>query len=122
VIGRLIERPVHILATGGGAFIDPTTRALMKGRVVTVWLRAELDLLVARTARRSNRPLLKQGEPREILARLISARYPIYAEADLTVDSEDSPLDEMVERVLAAVERHVGRELIRHPAVTEPKP
>jgi len=122
VIARLIERPVHILATGGGAFIDPTTRALMRGRVFTIWLRAELDLLVARTARRSNRPLLKQGEPREILARLIEARYPIYAEADLIIDSEDGPLDETVEHVLVAIERHVGRVLAKHPPLPEAKP
>jgi shikimate kinase len=112
VIGRLLERPVHILATGGGAFIDPVTRALMRGRVITVWLRAELEVLVGRTARRNNRPLLKQGEPpREVLDRLITLRYPIYAQADLTVDSEDCPLEEMVDRVLAAVERHLGRTL-----------
>jgi shikimate kinase len=115
VIARLLEQPVHILATGGGAFIDPTTRALMRGRVTTVWLRAELDLLVARTARRTNRPLLKHGDPREILARLMAVRYPIYAEADLTIDSVDGSLEETVERVLAGLERHIGQELTKAP-------
>ena len=119
VIARLIEQPVHILATGGGAFIDGTTRTLLRERSMTVWLRADLDLLVARTARRNNRPLLKQGDPREILARLIAIRYPIYQEADLIVDSEDCPLDEMVERVQAAIERHIGRVLSRHPPLAE---
>ncbi len=114
VIARLLTEPVHILATGGGAFIDAETRALMRQRALSVWLRADLDLLVARTARRTNRPLLKQGDPREVLARLIERRYPIYAEADLIVDSEDGPLEEMVERVLLAIERHIGRDLTRH--------
>jgi shikimate kinase len=119
VIGRLLERPVQILAAGGGAFVDPITRALMRGRVISVWLRAELEVLVARTARRNNRPLLKQGEaPRDVLDRLITLRNPIYAEADLTVDSVDCPLEEMVDRVLAALERHLGRTL----ATTAPLP
>jgi shikimate kinase len=114
VIARLLTDPVHILATGGGAFVDPDTRALMRGRAVSVWLRADLELLLSRTARRSNRPLLKQGDPREVLARLIECRYPVYAEADIVVDSEDGPLDEMVERVLLAVEGYFGRTLVRH--------
>ena len=119
VIARLLADPVHILATGGGAFIDPDTRALMRGRALSVWLRADLDLLVARTARRTNRPLLKQGDPREVLAGLIERRYPVYAEADLVVDSEDGPLEDMVERVLLAIERHFGREFVRHAIVPD---
>ncbi len=119
VIGRLLERPVHILATGGGAFIDRVTRSLMRERVFSIWLRAELDLLVARTARRTNRPLLKHGDPREILANLMAVRYPIYAEADLTIDSEDGALDEMVERVLVAIESRLGNALPRHCAPAE---
>ena len=129
VIARLLTEPVHILATGGGAFVDPDTRLLMRGRAISIWLRAGLDLLVARTSRRTNRPLLKQGDPREILARLIDRRYPIYAEADIIVDSEDGPLEEMVERVLLAIERHIGRDLVRHavsadlhPDTTKAKP
>ncbi len=120
VIARLLTEPVQILATGGGAFIDPETRALMRGRALSIWLRAELDVLLARTARRTNRPLLKQGDPREILGRLMATRYPLYAEADLIVDSEEGPLDEMVERVLLAIERHLGRELVKHPVPPDP--
>ena len=121
VIARLLERPVHILATGGGAFIDQTTRALMRQRAISVWLRADLEVLVARTARRNNRPLLKQGDPRDVLAHLIKLRYPIYAEADLTIDSEDTPLDDMVERVLVALETHLGQPLLWRPAAVEPQ-
>ena len=87
VIARLLNGPVHILATGGGAFIDPETRSLMRDKALSIWLRADLDLLVARTARRTNRPLLKQGDPREVLAQLIERRYPVYEKADLIVDS-----------------------------------
>ncbi len=103
VIARLLNEPPQVLATGGGAFMDPATRALMRARAVTVWLRADLELMLARVARRNNRPLLKTGEPRAVLERLIAARYPIYAEADIAVDSVDGPPEATVERVLAAL-------------------
>ncbi|CAK0757048.1 Shikimate kinase [uncultured Gammaproteobacteria bacterium] len=106
VITRLItEQPVHVLATGGGAFMDTGLRDLFKAKTITVWLRAGLDTLVARTARRATRPLLKQGDPREILAELIERRYPVYTEADLTIDSDDGSVEQTVDRVLAALER-----------------
>jgi shikimate kinase len=109
VIGRLLQdNPPHILATGGGAYMDPETRALIRDHGISLWLRAELDVLLARTSRRNNRPLLKQGNPREILGRLIDLRHPVYAEADITVDSIDAPPEETVERVLRALEAHPG--------------
>nr|WP_156927037.1 shikimate kinase [Azospirillum halopraeferens] len=112
VIARLLtETPVHVLATGGGAFMDPGTRALVRERGVSVWLRAELEVLLARTGRRGNRPLLKQGNPREILERLMTLRYPVYAEADLTVQSDENPPEYTVERVLEALEGHFGHPL-----------
>jgi shikimate kinase len=107
VIARLLQRPAHVLSTGGGAFMDAGTRSLIAGHAVSVWLRAELDLLVARTARRDNRPLLKQGNPREVLQRLMEARHPVYAQADITVDSDDRPPEETVERVVAALQSHL---------------
>ncbi len=103
VIARLLDQPPHVLSTGGGAFMDLATRALIRERGLSVWLRADLDILVARTAKRDHRPLLKTGEPREILARLMDARYPVYAEADVTVDSDNRPPDETAERVVRAV-------------------
>ena len=109
VIARLLSEPPHVLATGGGAFMDPATRALLRERAVTVWLRADLELMLARVARRNNRPLLKAGEPRAVLERLIAARYPVYAEADITVDSDDSPPEAMVERVMAALRGHLSQ-------------
>ena len=103
VISRLLDDAPQVLATGGGAYINAATRALIHERGVAVWLRGDLDLLVKRTARRDNRPLLKQGEPREILKRLMDERYPIYAEADITVDSVDGPPEVTLERVIAAL-------------------
>lgn len=105
VIARLLERPVHVLASGGGAFIDPQTRENIRRRALSLWLRADLDLLVARVGRRENRPLLKGGDPRAILADLIETRHPIYAEADLVVDSLDGPPELTLARVLAELQR-----------------
>lgn len=103
VIGRLLDEGVHVLATGGGAFMDPQTRALIGRRAVSVWLRADLDTLVARVARRNNRPLLKAGDPRAILGALIEQRYPIYREADVTIDSSDAAPEATVTRVVTAL-------------------
>ncbi|QJE74024.1 shikimate kinase [Aerophototrophica crusticola] len=107
VIARLLDQPVQVLSTGGGAFMDPITRALIRDKGLSVWLRADLDLLVHRTARRDHRPLLRQGDPREVLRSLMEKRYPVYAEADLTVDSDDSPPDVTTDRVVAALRDHL---------------
>jgi shikimate kinase len=103
VIARLLAQPTHILATGGGAFMDPSTRAAIRRRGVSVWLRADLDVLMARVSRRNNRPLLKEPDPRAIMAGLIERRYPIYAEADVVVDSNEGPPDQTATRVIAAL-------------------
>ena len=103
VIARLLAQPVHVLATGGGAFMDPATRELVARRGVSLWLRADLDVLVSRVLRRSNRPLLKQGDPRVILAELIERRYPLYAEADVVVDSGEGSPEATVTRAIAAL-------------------
>ena len=108
VIARLLESPPHVLATGGGAFMDPSTRALIRARTVSIWLRADIELMLARIGRRSNRPLLKRGDPRAVLEQLMAQRYPIYAEADLTVDSIDGPPEATLERVLAALATQLG--------------
>ena len=103
VIARLLMQPVHVLATGGGAFMDPATREAIARRGVSVWLRADLDVLFARVSRRTNRPLLQHPDPRTVLAELIERRYPVYAEADITVDSGDGPPDLTATRVIAAL-------------------
>jgi len=103
VIARLLAGPPQVLATGGGALMDPGTRALIRDQAVSVWLRAELEVLVRRTGRRNNRPLLKTGDPRAILQRLMDERYPRYAEADVVVDTDDGPPEDTVARVLDAL-------------------
>jgi shikimate kinase len=103
VIDRLLGEPPHVLATGGGAFIDPETRAHMKDCAVSVWIKAPVDVLLARVQRKDDRPLLKAGNPREILERLLTERAPIYAEADFTVESENGPHADTVERIVAAL-------------------
>ena len=87
VISRLLDEPPHVLSTGGGAYMDPETRAMMRQHAITVWLRADLEVLYDRVRKRTHRPLLRQGDPKDILARLMSQRYPVYAEADLVVES-----------------------------------
>ena len=100
VIARLLTQPTMVLATGGGAFMDPETRKVIRERATSVWLRADADLLLRRTSRRNNRPLLKRGDPREILNDLIEKRYPVYAEADVVVDSVDGPPEMTLARVI----------------------
>jgi shikimate kinase len=105
VVARLLRQPPLVLALGGGAFIDPETRRRVKEAAVSVWLRADLDTLVARTARkRGTRPLLQTGDPKDILARLMRERYPIYAEADHVVDTAAEPHEMVVAQVLALVQ------------------
>ena len=103
VIARLLAQPVHVLATGGGAFVDAGTRALVARRGVSVWLRADLDVLAARVARRSNRPLLQAGDSRAVLAELIERRSPFYTQADLVIDSGEGPVELTTNRVIAAL-------------------
>ena len=103
VIARLLEEAPHVLATGGGAFIDSDTRARIKEKAMSVWLKAPIDLLLARTKRRDTRPLLKNGDPRQTIERLLVEREPVYALADLTIDSGDGPHQIAVERILEAL-------------------
>jgi shikimate kinase len=109
VIARLMTEPTMVLATGGGAFMDPETRRLIRAHATSVWLRADVDLLLRRTSRRSNRPLLKRGDPRGILKKLIDERYPIYAEADVVVDSVDGPPEMTLGRVLDGLRRRYAQ-------------
>lgn len=104
VIQRLLAGPRHVLATGGGAFMDPQTRALVAARGISIWLKADLDLLVDRVSRRDTRPLLKGKNAREVLRSLIETRYPVYATADLTVESTDDPHTSTVQSIVEALE------------------
>jgi len=103
VIARLLQGPPHVLATGGGAFMNDETRALVRAHGTSVWLRADLDVLMRRVEKRDNRPLLKQGDPRATMERLMAERYPIYGEADLVVDSNNGPHASAVTSVIRAL-------------------
>ena len=103
VIARLLGGPIGVLATGGGAFMDAETRARIKRRAISVWLKADLETLVERVSRRGHRPLLRNGDPREVLARLMAQRDPAYAEADITVETGHAPAAATVERVIEAL-------------------
>lgn len=103
VIARLLREDAMVLGTGGGAFMNPETRALVKEAAVSVWIKADFELLFARVSRRSNRPLLKTANPRETLKALIEARYPTYAEADVTVVSRDVPQEQVASDVINAL-------------------
>jgi shikimate kinase len=103
VIARLLSSGPQVLATGGGAFINPDTRAKIRERGVSIWLRAELHVLMRRVSKRDTRPLLKSGDPEATMRDLMNNRYPIYAEADITVESRDVPHDVIVNEIIAAL-------------------
>lgn len=110
VIARLIEdgtgrdRP-GVIATGGGAFVDPSTRALILDKATAVWLDAEIDTLVARVSRRSHRPLLTGRDPRAVLTELMAVRRPCYAEAPIRIISGQGPHEDSVTAILEALDR-----------------
>jgi 3-dehydroquinate synthase len=108
VIARLLRDPDIVLGTGGGAFINPETRALVKSDAVSVWIKADFELLFSRVSRRSNRPLLKTANPRETLRQLIETRYPTYAEADVTIVSQDVPQDVVANEIIDALLAFLG--------------
>lgn len=103
VVARLLEHGPCVMASGGGAFIDEASREQIRALATSVWLRADLDTLVGRTSRRDHRPLLQGRNHREVLAKLMTERHPVYALADVVVDSGDRPHDEMVEAIVAAL-------------------
>jgi len=108
VIARMLDAEPHVLATGGGAFINPVTRMIMKEKAISIWLKAPLDVLMKRVERRDHRPLLKEDDPRAVMQRLMDERYPIYAEADLTIESANGPHNTAVREIIDALKLHVG--------------
>jgi shikimate kinase len=108
VIARLLEHGPQVLATGGGSFMNPDTRAAIRRNGVSVWLKAEFEVLVRRVRRRSaDRPML-QGDPAERLRHLMAERYPVYAEADVTVMSRDVPHETIVNEMLEVLAQRFG--------------
>lgn len=108
VIARLLRDRKQVIATGGGAFMNAETRAAVSDHAISVWLKADVDVLFERVRRRSNRPLLQTDDPEGTLRRLVDARYPIYALADITVASRDVPHEHVVEEVMTALERFLA--------------
>jgi len=103
VIARLLDEPPHVLATGGGAFMNDDTRRLILDRTTAVWLKADIELLARRVARKTDRPLLQGKDPREVLEALALVREPVYAQAHVTVDSDETPHGVTVQAVLDAL-------------------
>lgn len=110
VISRLLENPNVVLATGGGAWMQEKVREQIKDKAISVWLRAELDVLLSRVERRNHRPLLEAGDKRAILERLMQDRYPVYASADVVVDSGDGPHEEVVVALVETLKTYVASE------------
>jgi shikimate kinase len=108
VISRLLEDPPHILATGGGAFVQPETRALLKAGAITIWLRADLYILAKRVGRKDNRPLVAGKDPMSVLKAQAEVRYPAYSQADIIVDTGETSHSHSVELVLNAIKTHLG--------------
>ncbi len=107
VIERLLKTGPRVISTGGGAFINENTRRVIRDMgALTVWINADLETLWVRVSKRDNRPLLKTANPRETLANLMAARYPIYAEADIEVMSRDAKKEVILREVLEAIAAH----------------
>ncbi|SCM78243.1 Shikimate kinase [uncultured Pleomorphomonas sp.] len=113
VIARLLREPRQIIATGGGAFMNAETRAAIRGAGISIWLRADWELLFERVRRRPTRPLLQTADPEGTLKALVEARYPVYAEADLIVQSVDVPHEAMVDAVVSALEAWLVEDAVK---------
>lgn len=103
VIERLLGYDPHVLATGGGAYMDPLTRDIMREKAITIWLSADFDTLWKRVSKRNHRPLLQTENPKDVLARLFKERAPIYSEADIVIQSADGPHTQTVDAILTAL-------------------
>lgn len=108
VIGRILEDGPQVLSIGGGAFMSEETRDAIGAAGISVWLRAELDVLMERVAKKQNRPLLKTANPRETMRQLMDARYPVYAKANLTVQTRDEKRDVITGEVFDALASLLG--------------
>ena len=107
VIERLLREGPRVVSTGGGAFMNPHTREAIASFGVSIWLKADLDLLMERVAKKQNRPLLKNADPRAVMAKLMADRYPVYAQADLTVETRDARRETITEETLQALASHL---------------
>lgn len=111
VIARLVKAGPQVLSTGGGAFMNPATRGAINRRAVSVWLKADLDTLMQRVAKRQDRPLLNADDPRAVMQRLMDERYPVYETADVIVRSRDEPKDVIAAEAVAALAHYLDNEV-----------
>ena len=116
VISRLIENGAQVLSTGGGAFINEETRHSIQAHGISVWLKADLSLLMKRVMKRSDRPLLQTKDPEAVMQKLMDQRYPIYATADVTVESRDVQHTQMVNEVIKILAKWPGWERLNDAA------
>ena len=107
VILRLLQQGPRVVATGGGAFMNADTRDAISRNGLSIWLRADLDTLMGRVSKNQNRPLLKAADPRAVMERLMAERYPVYATADVCVDTRDDRRETIAAEVIEALTRHV---------------
>jgi shikimate kinase len=114
VISRLIENGAQVLSTGGGAFINEETRQAVQARGISVWLKADLTLLMKRVMKRADRPLLQTDNPEAVMQKLMDQRYPIYATADVTVESRDVQHTQMVNEVIKVLAKWPGWERLNN--------
>lgn len=109
VVSRLLQEGPRVLGTGGGAYINAETRAHLKEAAVTIWLKADLDTLMMRVMKRSNRPLLKTGNPRATMAKLMDERYPVYGGADIIIQSRDVKREVIAAEAADALRDYLGK-------------
>jgi shikimate kinase len=109
VIARLLDEGPHVLATGGGAFMSDQTRALIKEKAVSVWLKADLEVLAKRVSRKGDRPLVAGKDPMEVLRAQAAARYPMYEQADIIVETGDTPHQVSVDAIIEALKQHLSK-------------
>ena len=107
VIARLLESGPQVMATGGGAYMNPETRALIGQKGISIWLKANFDVLMKRIKRRTDRPLLRTLDPAATLQRLIEDRYPVYAHSDIAIESRDVLHDVIVDELVQALSAHL---------------
>ncbi len=110
LVARLMDGEVRVIATGGGAYVDPRTRELLNQRAITVWLDAPVDILAERTSRRDTRVQLRTGDPKAVLERLSRERRPSYEEAHIHVKSGDGAHRDVVDAIISELESYLGRE------------
>jgi shikimate kinase len=109
ILSNLLTGTPYVLATGGNTFIDPENRQLIKEKAISIWLKADLEVLVERVSRRNTRPALERGDKREILTSYIAERYPIYAQADLTIVSDNAPHQVIVTSIIKTLEEYLNK-------------